>query len=91
MLKPVRSLIFSLPLVVVTGLLVTGCKKGGGGEAPPPQPPTAAIFGKPVLEPVEDTIAALGSIEANERVEIKPEVSGLIQSILFKEGDRVKK
>jgi len=91
MLKPVRSLIFSLPLVVVTGLLVTGCKKGGGGEAPPPQPPTAVIFGKPVLEPVEDTIAALGSIEANERVEIKPEVSGLIQSILFKEGDRVKK
>jgi membrane fusion protein (multidrug efflux system) len=91
MLKPVRSLIFSLPLVVVTGLLVTGCKKGGGAEAPPPQPPTAVIFGKPVLEPVEDTIAALGSIEANERVEIKPEVSGLIQSILFKEGDRVKK
>jgi membrane fusion protein (multidrug efflux system) len=91
MLKPVRSLIFSLPLVAVTGLLVTGCNKGGGGEAPPPQPPTAVIFGKPIIEPVEDTIAALGSIEANERVEIKPEVSGLIQSILFKEGDRVKK
>lgn len=91
MLKPVRSLIFSLPLVAVTGLLVTGCNKGGGGEAPPPQPPTAVIFGKPVIEPVEDTIAALGSIEANERVEIKPEVSGLIQSIIFKEGDRVKK
>jgi membrane fusion protein (multidrug efflux system) len=91
MLKPVRSLFFSLPLAALTGLLVTGCSKGGGGEAPPPQPPTAVVFGKPVLEPVEDTIAALGSIEANERVEIKPEVSGLVQSILFKEGDHVKK
>ena len=90
MLKPVRSLLFVLPLAAVTGLVLTGCKKSGG-EAPPPQPPTAVIFGKPVIEPVEDTIAAVGSIEANERVEIKPEVSGLIQSILFKEGERVKK
>lgn len=93
MLKPVRSLIFTLPLAAVTGLLVTGCGQGGGGGggAPQEQPPTAVIFGNPVIEPVEDTIAAVGSIEANERVEIKPEVSGLIQLIGFKEGERVKK
>ncbi len=90
MLKPVRSLFFVLPLAAVTGLVLTGCKKSGG-DAPPPQPPTAVIFGKPVIEAVEDTVAAVGSIEANERVEVKPEVSGLIQSILFKEGERVKK
>lgn len=91
MLKPVRSLLFTLPLAAVTGALLTGCGKGGGSEGPPPQPPTGVVFGKPEIEPVEDTVAAVGSIEANERVEIKPEVSGLIQTIGFKEGDHIKK
>jgi len=91
MLKPVRSLIFTLPLAAVTGLLLSGCGQGGEAEGPPPQPPTEVVYGNPAIEPVEDTIAAIGSIEANERVEIKPEVSGLIQLIGFKEGEHVKK
>ena len=91
MLKPARSLIIALPLAAATGVFMAGC--GGKKEAPAPPPayPTMVVYGKPVIEPVEDTVTAVGSLEANERVDVKPSVSGHIKSIAFKEGQRIKK
>jgi len=92
MLKPARSFISALPFAAAAGLVLTGCG-GGGGDAggPPPQPPTMVVYGHPVIEPVEDTVTAVGSMEANERVEVKPSVSGHIKTIAFSEGQRIKK
>lgn len=42
-------------------------------------------------EDFSDDVSISGSIEANEQVEIRSEISGLIKSINFKEGTSVKK
>ncbi|MHC1768016.1 MAG: efflux RND transporter periplasmic adaptor subunit [Verrucomicrobiia bacterium] len=70
-------------------VLLTGCSKGSGG-GPPPDMATEVVIGKASLMPVEDTVGAVGTVEANERVEIKPKVSGLIESVDFVEGQRVR-
>lgn len=66
----------------------TGCSKGDAG-GPPPEMAVPVVIEKPVQMAVEDAISAVGTVEANERVDIQPEVPGLIETILFTEGDRV--
>ncbi len=75
---------------MLAGLLlgVTGCSQGGAG-GPPPDMAIEVVIGQPVVMPVEDTLSAVGTIEANERVAIQPKVSGLIETISFTEGERV--
>jgi membrane fusion protein (multidrug efflux system) len=76
-------------VVVLSGLLLTACNQGDAG-GPPPDMAMPVVLQRPVLMPVEETVSAVGTVEANERVEIQPEVSGLIESVLFAEGDRVR-
>jgi membrane fusion protein (multidrug efflux system) len=71
--------------------LVAGCGGKGGGGGPPPDMAVEVVIEKPALQPVEDILGAVGSVEANERVEIKPQVAGLIETIHFSEGQRVAK
>lgn len=65
-----------------------GAPKGGG----PGGMPTMAVSGV-VVKPQEfaNTLAVTGSIEANEQVEIRGQIPGLIRSITFQEGSNVKK
>ena len=59
----------------------------GGGGAP------AMRVNGVVVQPQEfaNTLAVTGSMEANEQVEIRGQVAGLIQNISFQEGSSVKK
>jgi membrane fusion protein (multidrug efflux system) len=66
---------------------LAGC---GGQGGPPAEFAVEVAVTKPELTEVEDTLPAVGTIEADERVVIQPEVSGLIESIHFEEGQRVK-
>ncbi len=61
--------------------------KGGGKNKMP-----AAVTGM-ILKPrsFADNLALSGSIEANEQVEIRSEVSGIVESINFSEGAKVTK
>ncbi|MCC7377248.1 MAG: efflux RND transporter periplasmic adaptor subunit [Verrucomicrobiales bacterium] len=68
--------------------LTAGCGKSGG---PPPEFSVEGAVTKPEVMVVEDTLPAVGTIEADERVVLQPEVSGLVESIQFTEGQRVKK
>ncbi len=70
-------------------LLLTGCGQKGGG--PPAEFSVAVAVTKPEKRAVEDLLPAVGTIEPDERVVIQPEVSGLIETIEFAEGHRVKK
>ena len=44
---------------------------------------------KPVVQDLNDKVMATGKIEPREEIEIKPNISGIIQSINVDEGDKV--
>jgi membrane fusion protein, multidrug efflux system len=60
--------------------------KGAGGP-----PPTAVDAALVTLAPFAKTISAVGSLRSDETVIVRPEVSGRIAEIGFREGQRVVK
>lgn len=79
-------------------VLISGCGKGGGGGdghgggpagGPPPAPPVtvAAALEREVTEYDEFS----GRLEAVERVELRPRVSGYINKVNFRQGAEVRK
>lgn len=76
-------------LVLATvGLGLAGCGPAGG---PPAEVAIEVAVARPEVTAVEDTLPAVGTLEADERVVIQPEVPGLIEAIEFEEGHRVKR
>jgi len=75
--------------VAVLATVVTGCSKGEAQQtAPPPQQVTVApVQQKQIVEWNEFT----GRTEPVEAVDIRPRISGYIQSVLFQSGQMVKK
>lgn len=50
----------------------------------------AKVFGKVIQgQPFSDYLSLSGSLEANEQIELHTEVSGIVESINFKEGSKV--
>lgn len=60
--------------------------KGGGGP-----PPVAVDTAKVAQQPLPRTITAVGSLRSDEAVVVRPEVSGRIAEVQFREGERVLK
>lgn len=85
-----RTVTLAAVAAVVLPLLLAGCGKGGGAGAPP-EPVISVNVARPTVSDVEDTIPAVGTIEADERVVLQPEIPGVIENIGFTEGQRVKK
>lgn len=69
-------------------LLLSGCMKGGG---PPKDAPVPAELVTVEVGPLQETLDAIGSLEADESVDLKPEVEGEITSIQMTEGSAVKR
>ena len=67
-----------------------GGPKGGGkaGAGMPPAKVNGMIIGG---EEFTDQLSVSGSIEADEQVQLHPEVSGVVKSIHFQEGSQVSK
>jgi len=78
-----------LPLAVATAIVVSGCssKAANAPVAPATQVTVAAALERNVTEWDEFT----GRLEAVESVEIRPRVTGYIESVNFTEGSIVKK
>ncbi len=70
------------------GPAATGSAAGPGGPAAGPVGVDVVVV---KAQPLNNTIQATGTILANEEVEIRPEITGKIEKIQFKEGDKVKK
>ncbi|KAF6669122.1 efflux RND transporter periplasmic adaptor subunit [Pantoea sp. EKM101V] len=69
--------------------LLSGCDKGVAQNAPPPPPEVSAA---PVLiKPVSQWDNFNGRVEAVQSVQLRPRVSGYIESVNYHEGDEVKK
>lgn len=67
---------------------------GGGGKGPggPGGMPAMRVNGM-VVQPqnFSNTLSVTGSIDANEQIQIRSQVSGLVKSISFQEGNKVSK
>ena len=79
---------------VIAGLLalavIAGCKKKQAG-GPSPNFPAQVILAEAKRQPIADTLALVGSLAANEMIELKAEAEGVIAEIPFQEGQAVKK
>jgi len=93
--RPARR-IAALTTLILALLSVPACKKGeegppGGGRGQPGGM-TFPVEVVPVpSERVEYIVAAVGSVEAFERVQLVARVAGAVEHVRFKEGDTVKK
>jgi RND family efflux transporter MFP subunit len=80
-----------LVLPVVSAWFLTGCNSqppaGATGFPPPPTVTVAAVETREIIEHEE----VVGRTEAVDSVEIRPRVSGYIQEVRFKSGQKVKK
>jgi membrane fusion protein, multidrug efflux system len=83
---------FNLSAVIaIAALSLAGCgdgKKGGHGRGAFPVN-VVAVAAKE--QPIQEKISLVGTMAANESVEIKSEIDGAVEEINFDEGHRVKK
>jgi membrane fusion protein (multidrug efflux system) len=76
-------LVPALMLAVLAGCM--GGKWGGGFSMPPAMVETAVA----TVQPVEDRLETVGTLEADKAVTIVAEISGVVKSIPFSEGSYV--
>lgn len=87
-LSGVVLLIGALAVIRVTilrGDAATSARPAGGAGGGPIPVATLVVRS----EALTDRVAAIGTIRANEEVQIRSEVSGRIERVLFREGSRV--
>jgi membrane fusion protein (multidrug efflux system) len=80
--------------LALLGLALAGCKPSAAksGSAKPPEGggPVMQVVAVPATrQPVQETLSLVGSVAANEQVEVKAESEGFVESIKFIEGQQV--
>jgi membrane fusion protein (multidrug efflux system) len=83
--------LFALGLVAVGGLGWGGCGKPGAITTGANAPEVQVVAVEARRQPVAETLSQVGTVMANEMVEIKAETDGVIQEILFTEGQAVER
>jgi membrane fusion protein (multidrug efflux system) len=74
------------------GLLLGGCSRStSAGSAGGGRPPTQVIAVPAASQAVSEALSLVGSVAANEMVEIKSETDGTVAEVLFAEGKPVQK
>ncbi len=77
-------------VLALLALNLANCKKPEAGP-PPAMPLTQVTIAPPVTQQVQEWDEFTGRIDALETVEIRPRVSGNLESMTFKSGQLVKK
>lgn len=79
-------------LAVIALALVSGCNNAGDpGNKPPQGPPPNVKIAQPLNQTVTEWDEYTGRIEAVESVDIRSRVSGYLDEVNFKDGEKVKK
>jgi RND family efflux transporter MFP subunit len=68
-------------------LLIASC----AAKKPPPPPPPTVVVSKPLQSAIVDWDDYVGHFEAINSVDVRPRVTGYLQSIAFKDGQIVRK
>lgn len=90
----VRALIFLTGLVFACGL--ASCARGDANSAERNQrrgdeDPVSVVLATAAIRTVPVTIPAVGTAEAIQRVDVRAQISGQLQQVLFRQGDDVRK
>ena len=91
-----KNILITLLIISLAGLIFYRISKNNSengnskdkNEKKPPVDVTAIVA---TAEDFSNSLALSGSIEANEQIEIRSEVSGIVENIAFKEGTNVNK
>ncbi|MEW6306085.1 MAG: efflux RND transporter periplasmic adaptor subunit, partial [Verrucomicrobiota bacterium] len=81
-------------LLLLAGFMGAGCKKEGTGATPATPaaaPPTQVVVVPARNQRVSEFLSLVGTLTANESVEVKAEAEGVVQEIPFQEGQVVEK
>ena len=73
--------------LAIASSMIAGC----AAKKPPPPPPPTVVVSKPLKTKVVDWDDYVGRFEAINSVDIRPRVSGYLQTIAFRDGQIVKK
>lgn len=84
-----KKLIYVLALVAGLGTFASCKKKGASGAVALAPTQVIALAAKP--QPVSETLSLVGTMVANEMVELSAETDGVVEEILFEEGQKVEK
>lgn len=79
--------------VLLGALLLVGCSNGRVQPAAGPgsRPPAPVVVAVAEQRDIPIQVSAIGNVEAYQTVQIRSQVNGQIQQILFKEGEDVRK
>lgn len=80
-----------LAAALAGALALSACDRGERGNTYAPPPPPEVIVANPAQREVVSYLTYTGVVEASETVELRARVSGFLESINFKPGQRVKK
>src|SRR5262245_60630377 len=81
-----------LCLLLAAAFAGPGCRPkptGGGGASP--SFVVQVVVAEAKRQPVSETLSLVGTLAANEMVELKCEAEGTVEEILFQEGQTVKR
>ncbi len=85
----------ALVAAAVAAMLLAGCgaapEEGGGPMGMPSAAAVPVITAQATAQSFTDTYAALGTVRANEAVEIRARISSVVTAIHFAEGQQVSK
>lgn len=92
----IKYLVYTLLAVGIIGFIGyrinSNSSKGGDSKSPKGKSKSITVNGIVVkYETFDNNLSLSGSIEANEQVEIRSEVSGIVEGIYFQEGSFVNK
>jgi membrane fusion protein, multidrug efflux system len=81
--------IIGILFAAILGLAQSGCTKKDAAAGNQAMPPVQVVAIEAKRQTVSEALSLVGSIAASETVEIKAETEGIVQEILFDEGQRV--
>ena len=90
-LSPGRLIASAVIVFVVIGLAYLFYNRLGGQAWQNEPPPPVVETMKAAIEKVEVKIAALGTLQADQAITLRPEITGIVTSIDFVDGQRMKK
>lgn len=97
--KPIRGIGFPrsahrptllAALLLTGGLLLAGCEQNEAAAPAAPPPPEVTVA-KPVVRKIVEDDEFVGRFAAVEEVEVRARVNGYLETILFEDGEIVKK